>query len=127
MMAVTTLDGGHATTSRCSERAAQQENKRAAQKVATQQPTNLLLRPHFDMRRVICRAAMALPGIILCHCDGVGGGVFGRWRVVAVVGVAICRTTTAMRGMHNNHPKYGRAAKMPATEAKQQALTSRQD
>jgi hypothetical protein len=33
----------------------------------------------------------------------------------------------AMRGKHNNQPKEGCAAKMPATEAKQQATTSRRD
>jgi hypothetical protein len=29
-----------------------------------------------------------------------------------------------MHGKHNNQPKVGRMAKMPATEAKQQATTS---
>jgi hypothetical protein len=57
-------------------------------------------------------------------CGGIGGGGFGRWRVVAVVGVVVCRTTTAMRGIHNNQPKEGCVAKMPATEVKQHSTTS---
>ncbi len=64
-MAMAALDGGHATTSRCSERAAQQENKRAVQGVATQQPVNLSPRRHFDVRIVICHAAMVLPCIVV--------------------------------------------------------------
>ncbi len=50
LMAATAFDGGHATTSRHSKRAAQQENKRAAQGEAMQQPANLPLCHHFDMQ-----------------------------------------------------------------------------
>ncbi len=58
---------------------------------------------------------------------GVGGGGFGRWQVVAMVGVVVCPTTTAMCGKHNNQPKEGRSAMMAATEAKKQATTSQRD
>jgi hypothetical protein len=44
---------------------------------------------------------------------------------LAISGIVICYTTRAIRGKHNSQPKEGRAAKMPATEAKQQATTSR--
>jgi hypothetical protein len=58
---------------------------------------------------------------------GVGDGGFGRWRVVAVFGVVICRTTTAMGCVHNNQPEEGCAAKISATEGKLQATTSRRN
>jgi hypothetical protein len=57
------------------------------------------------------------------NCVGNGGSSFGGWQVVAVDGVVVCRTTTAMRGVHNNQPKERCVEKMPATEAKQQATT----
>ncbi len=60
-------------------------------------------------------------------CGGVGDGGFSRWRVVVVVGVVVCRTTTAMRNVHNNQLEEGCAAKIPVTEAKLQATTSRRD
>ncbi len=49
LMAVAALDRGHATTSQCSKRVAQGENKRAAQEEAMKQPANLLPRCIFDM------------------------------------------------------------------------------
>jgi hypothetical protein len=49
LMEVAALDGGHTTTSRHSKRATQQENKRATQGEATQQPAHLLLRRHYNM------------------------------------------------------------------------------
>jgi hypothetical protein len=53
LMVVAAFGGGHATTSWRSERAAQQENKRAVQAEASQQPANLWPCCHFDMRH--CR------------------------------------------------------------------------
>ncbi len=44
-----------------------------------------------------------------------------------LVGIVVCHTTTAMRGVHNNQPEEGRAAKIPATEVKLQATTSRRN
>ncbi len=58
------------------------------------------------------------------NCRGVGGGGLGRWQVVVVVGIIVCRTTTALCGLHNNQPEEGHAAKIPVTEAKLQATTS---
>jgi hypothetical protein len=53
------------------------------------------------------------------NCGGIGGGGFGRgWWVVMMVGVIVCHTTTAMRGVHNNQPEEGRAAKTPAIVGK---------
>jgi hypothetical protein len=51
LMAAAAFNRGHATTSRCSKRVAQQENKRVEQREATQQQANLLPRRHFDMQR----------------------------------------------------------------------------
>jgi hypothetical protein len=48
-----------------------------------------------------------------------------RHATLAIGGTVICHTTMAMHGKHNNQPKEGCAAKMPATEAKQQATASR--
>jgi hypothetical protein len=59
------------------------------------------------------------------NCGGIGGSGFGRLWVVAVVGVVIRPTTTAMHSIHNNQLKEGHAAKMPVTEAKQQATIGR--
>jgi hypothetical protein len=63
----------------------------------------------------------------------IGGIVFSltamRIRSVAfrcattVIGINVFRHTTL--AIHNNQPKEGRPAKMPATEAKQLATTSR--
>jgi hypothetical protein len=64
---------------------------------------------------VLCRAALAI-----------GVAIFRR-ATLALRGVVICRSTTAMRGGHNKQPKEGSAAKMPATEAKQEATTSWRD
>ncbi len=50
LMAVAALHGGHATTNWCSKRAAKQEDKRAAQGEAMQQPANLLPCCHYDMQ-----------------------------------------------------------------------------
>ncbi len=61
------------------------------------------------------------------NCGGIGGGGLGGWHVVAVVSVVVCHTTTAMCGIHSNQPKEGRTAKMPSTNATQQALTSQHD
>ncbi len=47
--------------------------------------------------------------------------------MVAVVGVVICRTPMTMHGIHNNQQEEERAAKIPATEAKLQATTSRRN
>ncbi len=60
-------------------------------------------------------------------CGGVGGGGFGRWQIVAGVGVVLCRTTTTMHGIHYNQPEEGLAAKIPVTDAKLQATSSRCD
>ncbi len=72
------LGGGHATTSRRSERVAQQKNKRVAQGEAMQQPANLLPRRCFDMRHchLSCRHR---PSILVCHAAmAICGIVFGR-------------------------------------------------
>jgi hypothetical protein len=60
---------------------------------------------------VICCATSVIGVAIFCHAT------------LAIRGVVICRSTMAMQG-HNNQPKEGHAAKMPATEAKQKATTS---
>jgi hypothetical protein len=44
---------------------------------------------------------------------------------LAIQGVIIYRSTMAMRGEQITQPNEGHAAKVPATEAKQQATTSR--
>jgi hypothetical protein len=54
----------------------------------------------------------------------IGVAVFCR-ATSSICGIVICHTTTAMHGEHNNKPKEGCAAKMPATEAKKQKTTSR--
>jgi hypothetical protein len=48
-----------------------------------------------------------------------------RCATSAIRGIVICHTTMAMRGKHNNQPKEEPTVKMPVTEAKQQATTSR--
>jgi hypothetical protein len=58
---------------------------------------------------------------------GVGGGGFDGGQVVVVVGIVLCRTTTAMCGVHNNQPEEGHMAKIPATEAKLQETTSQRN
>jgi hypothetical protein len=65
LMTAATLGGGHATTSWCSKRAAQQENKRLAQGEAMQQPANLLPRRHFDMQH--CHL-LRCHGVSRHHC-----------------------------------------------------------
>jgi hypothetical protein len=69
LMAAAALGRGHATTSWCSKRVAQQKNKRAAQGEAMQQPANLLLRCHFDMRRchLRCRHSVTRHPCLPCH------------------------------------------------------------
>jgi hypothetical protein len=64
---------------------------------------------------VVCFTTSAI-GVAIFHCI-----------TSAILGIVICRSTTAMRGEHNNHPKQGSAAKMPAIEAKQQATTSQRE
>ncbi len=64
--------------------------------------------------------------VVCCAPLVIGVAVFGR-ATLAIRGVVICRSTMAMRGGHNKQPKETRAAKMPATEAKQEATTSRRD
>ncbi len=49
LMAAAALDRGHATTSRRSERAAQQEDKSMVQGIAMKQSTHHLLRRHYNM------------------------------------------------------------------------------
>ncbi len=60
----------------------------------------------------VCRATSAIDVAIF------------RCATSEIQGVVICRSTTAMSGEHINQPSEGRAAKVPATEAKQQATTS---
>jgi hypothetical protein len=62
---------------------------------------------------VVCGATLALDVAIFYRAS------------LAIQGVVICRSTTAMLGEHINQPNEVRAAKVPATEAKQQATTSR--
>ena len=61
---------------------------------------------------IVCRATSGIDVAIFCRAT------------LAIQGVVICRSTTAMRGEHINQPNEGRAAKVPAAEAKQQATTS---
>jgi hypothetical protein len=61
---------------------------------------------------VVCRATSVIDVAIFCRTTS------------AIQCVVICHSTTAMRGEHINQPNEGRAAKVPVTEAKQQATTS---
>jgi hypothetical protein len=70
---------------------------------------------------------MGIPGNVIYHATLVIGVSVFRHTTLAIRGVVICRSTTALRSEHNNQPKEGHAAKMPVTEAKQQATTSRRD
>jgi hypothetical protein len=60
---------------------------------------------------VFSLTAMGIPGVVFCHAT-------------LVIGIIVCRATLAI---HNNQPIEGCVAKMPVTEAKQQATTSRRD
>jgi hypothetical protein len=71
--------------------------------------------------------ATGIRGNIVCHATLAIGVTVFRHATLAIHSVVICRSTTAMHGKHNNQPKEGRVAKMPATEAKQQATTSRRN
>jgi hypothetical protein len=63
---------------------------------------------------VICRVTSAIDVAIFRHTT------------LAIQGVVIiCPFTMAMHGEHINQPNEGGAAKVPGTEAKQQATTSR--
>jgi hypothetical protein len=64
---------------------------------------------------IVCRTTLAI-----------GVAVF-RNATLVIHGIFICHSAMAMRGKHNNQLKEGRAVKMPATKAKQQATTSRHD
>ncbi len=62
---------------------------------------------------VVCRATLAIDFAIFHRAT------------LAIQGVVICHSTMAMRSEHINQPNEGHAAKVPATEAKEQATTSR--
>jgi hypothetical protein len=67
---------------------------------------------------------MGIRNDIVCHATSAIGVAIFRHTTLEIRGVFIFRSTTTMRGEHNNQPKEGGAAKMPAKEAKQQATTS---
>ncbi len=52
--------------------------------------------------------------VVCCTILAIGLVIF-RHASLAICGIIVCCTTTAMRCIHNNHPKEGHAAKMPAT------------
>jgi hypothetical protein len=61
-------------------------------------------------------AAMGIRGILFCHSSLVIGIIVSPPTTSAIRSIVICRTTPAMRGKHNNQPKGGPPAKMPATD-----------
>jgi hypothetical protein len=61
--------------------------------------------------------------VVCCATLAIDVAIFRR-ATLAIRGVVICRSTAAMRGGHINQPNEGRAAKVPATEVKQQTTTS---
>jgi hypothetical protein len=73
LMAAAALDGGHTTTSQCSKRVAQQEDKRATQREAMQQPAHLPLHRHYDMRHCHLLHCHAATCIGACHAMGIRG------------------------------------------------------
>ncbi len=76
---------------------------------------------------VFSLTAMGICGNVVCHATlAIGVAVFPHATLV-IRSVVICCSTTAMRGGHHKQPKEGRAVKMPVTEAKQEAITSRRD
>ncbi len=96
LMATAALDGGQKTTSWRNDRAAQQEDKRAVQGEAMQQPTKLPLHCHYDMWccHLSCRHGVTWHHCLTCrhsnrrHIDGV---IFGL-TTIGVRGVVVCCT-----------------------------------
>jgi hypothetical protein len=73
---------------------------------------------------VFILTAKGISDDVVCHATSAIDVAIFRRAALAIRGVVICRSTTAMRGEHINQPNEGCAAKVPATEAKQQTTTS---
>ncbi len=74
---------------------------------------------------VFSLTAKGISDDVVCHATLAIDVTIFRRATSAIQGIVICRSTTAMCGEHLNQPNEGRTAKVPATEAKQQATTSR--
>jgi hypothetical protein len=74
---------------------------------------------------VFSLTAKGISNDVVCHATSAMDVAIFRHATLALRGIVICRSITAMRGEHINQPNEGCAAKVPATEAKQQATTRR--
>jgi hypothetical protein len=83
---------------------------------------------------VVCRATMAIGSAVFSPTAMRIGGILFSLTTMGIWGVVFCQATSVIGSfvfrrttlaIHNNQPKEGHVAKMPATEVKQLATTSR--